>query len=63
MDRYRYEGPVMEFGRCIADRWTAETLAVSESKARSNLIYQFKSKFNRAANSRITLPGKIVLVH
>lgn len=63
MDRYRYEGPVMEFGRCIADNWTAETLAVSESKARSNFVYQFKSKFNRAANSRITLPGKIVLVH
>ena len=59
---YLYDGPVMEFGRCIANHWSASTYAVSESKARSNLAYQFKKKNNRIAGSNISLPGKIVMV-
>ena len=59
MDRYVYEGPVMEFNHIVAERWSASTQAVSESKARSNLAYQFKKQYNRAPASKITLPGKI----
>lgn len=63
MERYVYEGPVEEFGRCIAARWTATTYAVSEAKARSNFEYQFKKQFNKAKNTRITLPGTIKRVN
>lgn len=59
MHRYVYEGPVMEFNRCIADHWKGETLAVSEGKAKSNLAYQFKKNNNRIAGTNVTLPGKI----
>ena len=62
MDRYSYDGPVMEFNKIIANRWTGETCAASESKARSNLAYQFKKQFNRTASSKTTLPGKITRV-
>ena len=59
MTLYFYDGPVEEFGRCIADRWRAKTYAASINKARSNLAYQFKKEFNKAPNTRITLPGNI----
>ena len=59
---YLYDGPVMEFEKCIANRWSSSTYAVSEKKARSNLAYQFKKKYNRIAGSNISLPGKIVMV-
>lgn len=59
MTQYRYSGPVMEFGRCVASRWEASTYAPSESKARSNLTYRYKKEHNRIASSKITLPGAI----
>lgn len=62
MNQYSYDGPVMEFERCIASRWKANTLAPSEKKARSNLAYRYKQENGRTANARITLPGKIILV-
>lgn len=62
MKQYTYKGPVMEFDRCVANTWEASTYAVSESKARSNLIYRFKKATNRLPNTKITLPGKLILV-
>ncbi len=62
MNRYTYDGPVMEFETCVSNRWKASTCAVSENKAKSNLAYQFKKNNNRVPSSRITLPGKLVLV-
>lgn len=59
MKQYTYDGPVMEFGKCIANRWQASTCATSEAKARSNLAFQFKRDNNRTPNTKITLPGKI----
>lgn len=59
MTKYGYRGPVMEFGRCISNNWCGETTAISEKKAKSNLIYQFKSQNNRSPAAAITLPGKI----
>lgn len=61
MERYSYVGPVCEFGKLVQERWSGETMAVSESKARSNLIFQWKKKNNRAAYSKVTLPGKVVM--
>lgn len=62
MKQYTYDGPVMEFDICVALRWTGSTYAASESKARNNLAYQFKKKNNKLPNTKITLPGKIVIV-
>lgn len=60
--KYVYDGPVMLFDYCIADKWHGETFAYSEGRAKSNLIYQFKVTSNRVPSSRIELPGKIVCV-
>ena len=60
--RYEYDGPVMEFGRCICNRWCGSTLATSEKKARSNLAHQFKKKYNKAPGAKITLPGDLTLL-
>lgn len=63
MNQYMYDGPVMEFDTCVANRWQGSTYAASEKKARSNLVYQFKKKTNRIPNTRITLPEKVVTVN
>ena len=60
MNQYAYNGPVMEFGRCIADNWAGSTYATSEKKAKSNLAYQFKKNNKRIASSKITLPGQLI---
>ena len=61
--KYAYDGPVMEFDRLIADHWKGETMAPSKQKARSNLIYQFKTKNNRIVGTKITLPGDIKMIN
>lgn len=62
MNHYTYDGPVMEFETCVNYRWKASTYAVSEKKARCNLEYQYKKSHNKVPNTKISLPGKIVLV-
>lgn len=62
MHEYIYDGPVVEFDKCIANHWKASTYAVSENKARSNLTYRFKRENNRTLNVKISLPGKITMV-
>lgn len=62
MNLYSYDGPVMEFEKVIADRWTGTTYAISPSKARSNLSFRFKKQYGKLASAKITLPGKIELV-
>ena len=62
MDKYIYQGPIVLFGRCVANNWKAETFAESEKKARSNLAYQAKKACNISASSKVTLPGKIKIV-
>ena len=62
MQKYVYEGPVLEFERLLVDKWKAETIAPSRAKAISNLKYQFKKNNNRIAGARITLPGTLEMV-
>ena len=57
---YFYNGPVMEFDRVVSERWTGKTYAVSESKAKSNLAYQYKKHYGKLPSAKITLPGKVV---
>ena len=61
MGFYTYKGPVMEFGRCVENNWYGKTKAVSIAKAKSNLIYQYKRDTGRSRNSKIDLPGALVL--
>ena len=61
MNTYYYSGPVMEFDRCITDKWEGSTIAVSEKKARANLTYQYKVSNGKAPRSKITLPGKLIV--
>ena len=63
MNRYSYQGPVMEFSRCVNDNWKAETMAPSAAKAKSNLAYRWKKENNRIPSAKITLPGKVTLVN
>lgn len=62
MKQYSYDGPVLEFERCIANHWKASTFAVSERKARCNLAYRFKQENKKSPTAKISLPGKIVVV-
>lgn len=34
MNQYAYNGPVMEFGRCIANNWAGSTYATSEKESK-----------------------------
>lgn len=62
MNKYYYNGPVMEFNRIIDEHWKSSTVAESEKKARSNLAYQFKMETGRVARSSITIPGKLITI-
>jgi len=62
MSRYFYDGPVKEFNTCVTNRWVASTYAESESKARTNLAYRFKKENKKLPSTKITLPGKIMMV-
>lgn len=60
--RYVYDGPVVLFNKCIVSRWSGETMAPTEQKARSNLAYQFKKENSKVAGAKYSLPGKIKMV-
>jgi hypothetical protein len=62
MNKYYYNGPVLEFERIVADHWSGSTRAQSEKKARCNLAYQFKMETGRMPRSNITIPGKLKIV-
>lgn len=62
MQRYVYDGPVMEFDTLVANRWRGETIAPSVRKAESNLSYQYKKQNNRLPGVKVTLPGEIKMV-
>lgn len=60
--QYSYNGPVLEFGRCVADHYKASTYATSEAKARSNIAYRYKQETGKIARTQIKLPGKLVVI-
>lgn len=62
MNLYMYKGPVEQFDRVLENDWEAYTYAVSESKARSNIAYQYKRQTSREPWSKITLPGVITYI-
>lgn len=62
MNKYIYNGPVMEFDKCVANNWKGETTAVSEKKARSNLAFKYKKEHGKLPTCKITIPGKITVI-
>ena len=62
MNKYIYKGPIKKFDTMVETNWTGTTYAISETKARSNLAYQYKKNNNLTARARVSLPGKIELV-
>jgi hypothetical protein len=62
MKTYFYNGPVLEFDKIIASHWIGSTQASSEKKARCNLAYQFKMENGKVARSKITIPGKLIII-
>ena len=60
--KYSYDGPVKEFDRVITMKWTGSTLAVSEKKARSNLVHQYKKEYGKSPRSKIELVGDVVQI-
>lgn len=60
--RYLYDGPVRMFEQCVSERWVGETLAVSERKAKCNLLYRWKKEHGYTADAKITLPGRITII-
>ena len=62
MSQYRYCGTVKEFDDIINSRWDATTYAVTEAKAKRKLVYRYKREHGKAADCKITLPGKIELI-
>lgn len=62
MNEYYYCGPVKAFGDYISNQWRASTFAVSEAKAKSNFMYQYKMEHNLPRTAKVELVGKIHLV-
>lgn len=62
MTQYKYEGPVMMFDKVISHNWVDETYAISEKRARVNLMYRYNKEHKQIASTRISLPGKIIVV-
>lgn len=60
--KYLYDGPVMEFDRCIDEHFKGETMAPTEYKAKINLAYQYKKKYGRTPGTKISLPGKLTMI-
>ena len=61
MGRYIYNGPVLCFDKVVASNWKAETTAVSEEKARSNMIFQYKKIAGLAPYAKVKHKKKITL--
>lgn len=59
MRKYRYEGHIMSFSRCLVENEVLETRATSIAKARSNFEYQCKKKLNLSPSAKIDLIGTI----
>ena len=58
MNQYAYNGPVMEFDRCIADHYKASTRASSPAKALCNIAFRFKKESGKAPFCKISLDAR-----
>lgn len=59
---YKYNGPVVAFGKVLTNNFKAETIAISPEKALSNLAFQFKQNNNLSRSARVNLLEKYLTV-
>lgn len=59
---YHYNGPVVAFGKVIANKWSSKTIATSEENALNNLGYQFKKEVTLPPSARVNLVKKYLTV-
>lgn len=57
--QFTYNGPVKSFDDILTSRWKAETNALSEARARSNLAYRYKKEHGLSESTKITLTGPL----
>lgn len=64
MDRkiYQYDGGVRCFDQIVTTSYKAQTTAVSEKKAISNLVYRYKKEHGMAPSASIKLTGKPIAI-
>ena len=60
--KYRYRGPVMGVDKCIQEDWEGETMAVSERKAKSNLMFRWKKQHGYPPTFLISLPQSLSII-
>ena len=60
--KYRYRGPVMSVDRCIQEDWEGETMAVSEGRAKSNLMFRWKKQHGYLPDYPISLPQSLTII-
>ncbi len=58
MNEHSYNGPVMEFDRCIADHYKTTTRAVSPQKALCNIMFRFKKESGKSPFCKISLDAR-----
>lgn len=56
--RYRYKGPVVKFDKVVTENYVGETVAESQKKAMSNIIFNYKKDNNLLPTVRVTLIPK-----
>lgn len=54
---FKFKGSVIRFGKVI-DTYQAATYAISERKAKANLLARYKEEHNMALNTALDLVGK-----
>lgn len=62
MKLYHYEGPVTSFNKVIDKFWKASTQADSESRAKANLMFQYKRKHKLEKTAKIELPEALTII-
>lgn len=58
--KYVYMGRVYLFDVCVDNNWKAETIAISESQAKNQLIYQWKKQNNCGINAKVKLMDEVI---
>ena len=58
--RYYYQGPVCENGKLVMASWYDETVAKTQAKAISNMVYHFKKGYNKPLNTKIVIDPKYI---
>lgn len=62
MNLYSYKGSVKNYDTVVQRDWEGRTIAVSEKKARTNLMYQWKRQHGKTADYKVSLPGEITIL-